>query len=172
VSNNNVRLLGVGGIILIVLICGGFSLNYLIKNLPVATATAPSGNDTPAFEIATLTDVPFTPAPLPTETLIPTPALGIGSTEISPKDGMNLLYIPAGEFLMGSTNTDTLASGDEKPQHPVTLDAYWIDQAEVTNSQYAKCVADNGACKEPTNKSSSTHSSYYGNSEFDHYPVL
>jgi len=172
VSKDNLRLFGIGGAILFLLILGGFGLNYLIKNLPVATATAPFTNDTPTFELATLTDVPFTPTILPTETPVPTPALGIGSTEISPKDGMTLLYVPAGEFLMGSTDADTLASSYEKPQHPVTLDAYWIDQTEVTNAQYAKCVADNGACKEPTNKSSYTHSSYYGNSEFDQYPVL
>jgi formylglycine-generating enzyme required for sulfatase activity len=52
------------------------------------------------------------------------------------------------------------------------LKAFWIDQTEVTNAMYAKCVADGGACQEPTNTSSYTHSSYYGNSEFDNYPVL
>lgn len=57
------------------------------------------------------------------------------------------------------------------PAHKVILDAYWIDQTEVTNAMYAKCVAD-GVCKEPIDKSSSTHSSYYGNSEFDDYPVI
>ena len=31
-----------------------------------------------------------------------TPELGIGSTQISPQDGMVLVYVPAGEFLMGS----------------------------------------------------------------------
>lgn len=113
-----------------------------------------------------------TPAPDTTETPILTPALGIGSTEISPKDGMTLLYVPAGEFLMGSIDADTAASNDERPQHTVSLDAYWIDQTEVTNAQYAKCVADNDACKEPTDKRSYTHSSYYGNSQFEHYPVV
>jgi formylglycine-generating enzyme required for sulfatase activity len=113
-----------------------------------------------------------TSTPVPTSTSVSTPALGIGSTEISSKDGMTLLYVPAGEFLMGSTDADTLATSDEKPQHTVMLDAYWIDQTEVTNAQYAKCVADNGACEEPIDNSSSTHSSYYGNSEFDNYPVI
>jgi len=95
------------------------------------------------------------------------PALEVGSTEVSPKDGMTLLYVPAGEFTMGSD-----VNSDERPIHKITLDAYWIDQTEVTNAQYAKCVADNGACEEPTVKISSTRSSYYGNSEFDNYPVL
>ena len=79
----------------------------------------------------------FTPEP---PTLTPTPTLGIGSTEISPKDGMILLYVPAGNFLMGSTNSDANALPDEKPLHTVYLDAFWIDQTDVTNAMYAKCV--------------------------------
>jgi formylglycine-generating enzyme required for sulfatase activity len=57
------------------------------------------------------------------------------------------------------------------PAHKVILDAYWIDQTEVTNVMYAKCVAD-GVCKEPFDKSSFTRSSYYGNSKFNDYPVI
>jgi serine/threonine-protein kinase len=59
----------------------------------------------------------------------------------------------------------------EKPAHTVALDAFWIDQTEVTNAMYAKCVGE-GICKEPTNKSSYTHLNSYGNSEFDTYPVV
>lgn len=53
--------------------------------------------------------------------------------QVSPKDGMVMVYVPAGDFLMGSDNGDA----DEKPQHTVSLDAYWIDQTEVTNAMYA-----------------------------------
>jgi formylglycine-generating enzyme required for sulfatase activity len=56
--------------------------------------------------------------------------------------------IPAGEFLMGSP--DNVGSSDEHPQHTVYLDAFWIMQTEVTNAQYAKCVAA-GACSAPDN---------------------
>jgi len=55
---------------------------------------------------------------------------------------MILICVPAGEFLMGSADADFNASPDEKPQHTVYLDAYWIDQTEVTNAQYALCVTD------------------------------
>ncbi|MBI5296550.1 MAG: SUMF1/EgtB/PvdO family nonheme iron enzyme [Chloroflexi bacterium] len=95
---------------------------------------------------------------------------GIGSTMIG-EDGMTLMYVPAGDFLMGSTDAASWASSDEKPQHTVTLDAFWIDQTEVTNKMYSLCVSA-GVCNEPSNNSSSTRSSYYGNSEFDDYPVL
>ena len=33
---------------------------------------------------------------------------------------------------------------DERPQHSVYLDAYWIDQTEVTNAMYAKFIQETG----------------------------
>ena len=68
---------------------------------------------------------------------------------------------------MGSDN----GTSDEKPVHTVYLDAFWIDQTEVTNKQYQACV-DAGTCKPPSITSSFTHSDYYGNPEFDEYPVI
>jgi eukaryotic-like serine/threonine-protein kinase len=65
--------------------------------------------------------------------------------QISEKDGMALVYIPAGEFTMGSNDEDKDAADDEKPQHKVYLDPFWIDQTEVTNGMYNKCV-NAGVC--------------------------
>lgn len=86
---------------------------------------------TPAF---TETPSPtFTPlptiTPTPTFTLTPTPS--IGSTTISDKDGMVMVFVPAGEFTMGSK-----LYGDERPAHQVYLDGYWIDRTEVTNKMF------------------------------------
>ncbi len=103
----------------------------------------------------------------PTVTITPTPGLGIGSAQVSSKDGMVMVYVPAGDFPMGSNDGDD----DEKPMHFVYLDAYWIDQTEVTNAMYALCVQA-GVCPLPDDLSSSTRSSYYGNSQFDSYPVI
>jgi formylglycine-generating enzyme required for sulfatase activity len=86
-------------------------------------------------------------------------------------DGMTEIYIRAGDFLMGSSTNDTLAESDEFPQHTVHLDAYWIDQHEVTNAQYAKCVAV-GACSSPHQINSHTLNTYYGPHEYEEYPVL
>ena len=55
-----------------------------------------------------------------------------------------MLYVPAGEFLMGSTDADTEATADEKPQHKIDLDAFWIDRTEVTNAMFARFVAETG----------------------------
>ena len=56
---------------------------------------------------------------------------------------MEMVYIPAGEFIMGTEK----GKGDnsEYPQHTIYLDAYWMDKTEVTNAMYQKCV-DAGIC--------------------------
>ena len=41
------------------------------------------------------------------------------------------VYVPAGEFLMGSTNADQNAEDDEKPQRSVYLDAFYISQVDL-----------------------------------------
>jgi len=99
------------------------------------------------------------------------PELSIGSTQVSPKDGIVMIYVPEGEFLMGASDSDTGAENNEKPQHTVYLDAYWIDKTEVTNTMYAKCVTT-GVCKPPYENTSYARAGYYGNNQFADYPVI
>jgi serine/threonine-protein kinase len=61
---------------------------------------------------------------------------------INEKDGAEMVYVPAGEFLMGSE--DANADNDEAPEHTVYLDAYWIYKYEVTNEQYAVFLNEMG----------------------------
>ena len=70
----------------------------------------------------------------------------LGDTWTRPEDGTVMVYVPGGTFLMGSAEGDPDTDHDEFPQHPVTLDGFWIDQTEVTNAQYALCVPD-GECE-------------------------
>jgi formylglycine-generating enzyme required for sulfatase activity len=70
----------------------------------------------------------------------------IGQTWTSPVDGATLVCVPAGEFFMGAADDAPWAKENEKPQHRVYLDAFWIDRTEVTNANFAKCMAD-GACQ-------------------------
>ncbi|MFZ5818762.1 MAG: SUMF1/EgtB/PvdO family nonheme iron enzyme [Chloroflexota bacterium] len=134
-----------GGIVIL------FLLGYLIKNtfLPYMPSPPTGTSTTLALSSTASTKIPSTPTPtstdVPTEIpLTPTPTPGIGSTMISEKDGMVMVYVPAGEFQMGSEDGE----GDEKPVHTVYLDAFWIDQTEVTNSMYVECM-DAGECEDP-----------------------
>jgi formylglycine-generating enzyme required for sulfatase activity len=91
-----------------------------------------------------------TPPPNPTRTQpladtqpptnTPASVLGIGSTQISSIDGMVMVSVPAGEFEMGSESGDS----DESPVHSVYLDAFWIDQTEVTNAMFAAFLNEQG----------------------------
>lgn len=57
-------------------------------------------------------------------------------------DGMSL--IPAQKFLMGSDSHHVFHADHEGPVREVSLDAFWIDQASVTNADFAKFVASTG----------------------------
>ncbi|MFC1997518.1 formylglycine-generating enzyme family protein [Chloroflexota bacterium] len=78
------------------------------------------------------------PSSIPRATRIP------GETQVSPNDGMVLVFIPEGTFQMGSRSMDGRADYDEIPQHLVNLDAYWMDQTVVTNAMYVRFLDEMG----------------------------
>jgi eukaryotic-like serine/threonine-protein kinase len=71
---------------------------------------------------------------------LPTPSFAIGSTMTSEKDGMVMVFVPAGEFTMGSKDGPV----NEQPVHQVTLPDFWIDQTEVTNAMFARFIEETG----------------------------
>jgi len=101
---------------------------------------------------------------------MPPPCTAIGQKWVSSVDGMELVCVPAGAFFMGANDEIHYAAPDEKPYHHVTLSAYWIDEYEVSNAQYAKCVKD-GACTMPGQTKSVLHSDYYYSVSFQNFPV-
>ena len=58
--------------------------------------------------------------------------------DLAGETSIALVWCPAGEFLMGSPETDHLAKdSSEKPQHKVILSqGYWIGQKPVTQQQW------------------------------------
>jgi formylglycine-generating enzyme required for sulfatase activity len=53
--------------------------------------------------------------------------------------GFPIVFVPAGEFLMGSNDFP-----DERSLHRVYLDNYWIDKYPVTNAQFQRFVSETG----------------------------
>jgi len=61
-----------------------------------------------------------------------------GDVWVSPQDGKAMVFVPAGEFVMGSAAGDADAYSDERPQRRVYVDGFWIDKHEVTVAQYRR----------------------------------
>lgn len=133
-------------------------------------ACQPASTSTPEVEpTATQTVIP----PTPTETEIPATTPEVTATpetiRISPKDGMTQLFIPSGIFIMGGL--DVHRENDELPPHEVYVSAFWMDQVEVTNGMYNLCV-QSGECRPPSQLRSDNREDYFGNPEFQDYPVV
>lgn len=96
-----------------------FEVSEVTPGSSTAVSTSPSGTDAGAGTPASNTES--------------TPAAAEGDRLTSPKDGMQMLYVPEGEFSMGTDNGEP----EESPAHTVFLDAFWIDQTEVTNKMFA-----------------------------------
>jgi formylglycine-generating enzyme len=96
-------------------------------------------------------------------------AIDLGQVQVAtrkrPADDMEMIYVAAGEFTMGSTDQQVEQSYQmcrecegrcergrfamEQPAHSVALPAFWIDKNEVSNAQYQRCVAA-GECWPPS----------------------
>ena len=77
-------------------------------------------------------------------------------TITTPIDNAVMVYVPAGEFLMGTSDAeiehykeifplrDIDRYDNERPQRTVYLDAFYIDKFEVTNRQYKRFLTETG----------------------------
>jgi formylglycine-generating enzyme required for sulfatase activity len=129
----NGRIVLVAAIALAVI--GAFSWWLLFRSHPVHDATVSSAikifpvtpNAEPNFD-ATIVNSTLAPGPLP--------------------EGM--VYIPGGEFSMGSLDpTEMVCGGDQpmddaRPLHRVYLDGFFMDATEVTNDEFASFVKATG----------------------------
>lgn len=173
---------GAAVVLLIILV---FGANSIIGGRTPTPTEIPMMEELVLVEVPTDTEIPPTEtlAPteediiveeviLPTETLLPdTPtATEIPSptpypAEIADAVGVEMVFVPAGEFVMGSNSHENNAY----PAHPVETGAFYIDKFEVTNANFDKCV-EVGACDLPRSLSSNSKSNYYEG--FGFYPVI
>jgi len=61
-------------------------------------------------------------------------------TAVSPKDGAELVFVPAGNFVRGSDE----GGREERPQRQIHLDGYWIYKTPVTIAQFRKFAEATG----------------------------
>jgi len=75
-----------------------------------------------------------------------------GDVWVNPKDGMEMVYIAPGEFILGTSDAqvdavlggDRLMFGSAQPGCRVSLAGYWIGRTEVTFGQYWRFCAETG----------------------------
>ena len=185
-KKTNIVAIGIAVVLCLGILGSGaiFMMTRLAKATPepsVPAATAPVANILPVTE----------PSQPPTEAPSPSPEPGPSEVPalITDAQGVTMVLIPAGEFTMGNSIDQVLAECrnlfpndaannckaefylDETPAHPVQVSAFYIDKYEVTNQLYKACV-DAGLCKPPAQSNSATQNAYYGNPDFNDYPVL
>jgi formylglycine-generating enzyme required for sulfatase activity len=128
-----------------------------------------------------------TPTATPDPTLQPAREFSGGNADWTPVerefDGRAMVLVPAGCFMMGSTDAqieyavDELGANpdwvsNEQPAHRVCFEEpFWIDKTEVTNAQYRACVeagagGESGACTAPQD------TRYYDDPVYADYPVV
>ena len=62
------------------------------------------------------------------------------STVSNPASREGMVWVPGGTFMMGSDETYP----EERVEHEVTVDGFWMDVHEVTNAQFARFVEETG----------------------------
>ncbi len=88
------------------------------------------------------------------------------STVPYPSCDLEMVFVPAGEFSMGSNG----GLANEQPLHTVALDAFWIDRTKVTVEAYAACVAHDD-CLPPNADHAFDPACNYGDPERLDHPI-
>ena len=162
------------------------SIPNTIEATSISVKAPPTFIPTATPIIMVVTSTPSTtPTALPTASPTPTATpTTLSDLQISPKDKMSQLFVPAGEFLMGALDSDEQANEEERPRHPVFLDSYWIDKYEISNAQFTDFLNDiknpqgcfNAQCYDFNDQKEDNHITvnngyYVVSEEFANHPV-
>ncbi|HID61183.1 MAG TPA: hypothetical protein EYP49_00325 [Anaerolineae bacterium] len=101
----------------------------------IAAVASPALRTSPSAAAPSTTAAPTT---LQAQDTVPAPQTI--ELQVWEADGAEMVFVPAGEFVMGSEEL----GDDERPVHRVYLDGFWIDRYEVTNERFARFVAATG----------------------------
>jgi len=84
------------------------------------------------------------PSPQPAPAAVKKPVSPTPFTEKLPnRVTLEMVSLPAGQFLMGSPDSDSDASDDEKPPHQVKVNSFAIGKYPVTQAQYQAVMGTN-----------------------------
>ncbi|MEM6866794.1 MAG: formylglycine-generating enzyme family protein [Cyanobacteria bacterium P01_C01_bin.121] len=61
--------------------------------------------------------------------------------QLSDDVGLDMIWVPGGEFDMGSADDDSEGYGDERPQHRVTIPGFFMGRYPVTQAQWRAVAA-------------------------------
>ena len=141
------------------------------ESSPAAAPTLVPTEAPPPTEVPTAVPTE-TPTPLPSahEDLVGTICDASGcnaDTRERPSDGMLMVYVPAGEFEMGSDD----GNDDAQPVHAVSLDGFWLDRTEVTYAQYWSCEEAGGCERPPAMTGRRAEWDHYDNEEYGKHPI-
>lgn len=127
---------------------------HQIETIIATRLTGASTNTPPPTDTRTST-------PVSTPTRSPMPTVAPTATPVPDTVVMEMVFVPAGEFVMGSSDAEiqlvvqecNQSEGNcradwfdnEQPQRRVFVADFWISKYEVTNAQYNVCVTQ-GVC--------------------------
>ncbi len=130
---------------------------FIVGLIALVTAGCNSGDKSPDIDAIPIDESPEV------ATVQSIPELTLGDSQVRPVDGMVVVFVPGGEFVMGSdgdevdyalqlclaydTNCNLRYFAIEQPQHTVQVSSFWLDRTEVTDDQYQRCL-DAEVCEE------------------------
>ncbi len=137
-------------------------LTWLVLSGALLVVSCAPANTPTAIPVTSTSQPTAVPASTEAPTLAPAALAGPQSaSSMTWLDGVDMVYVPAGDFIMGTGVGST-------PEKTVYLDGYWIYSTEVTNKMYAQCVTT-GNCAPPAQE---VGAPVYTNAQYGDYPVV
>lgn len=72
--------------------------------------------------------------------------------KLSENNLLEMVYIPSGQFIMGTPETEQGRSKDETPQHEVSIESFFVGKYPITQKQYLAVMKENPSFFKGENK--------------------
>ncbi len=125
----------------------GFKPVDVVTRVQAEVGKKSGGAQFPSFVSALVTEFYFSPPkPVPApKPVVVAETLKAGALRENPKDRLNYVWIPEGQFEMGCVPADQRCLDDERPRHDVKITrGFWITRTEVTVGAYDRFIKDTG----------------------------